>query len=166
MIGEVWAKTFDDSYEVSSLGRVRSVDRIVVYSDGRSYFYRGVIRKLSLSPNGYVQVNFSRRSRELVHRLVGVAFIPNPLNLPEINHKDGDKLNNKVNNLEWATSSFNKRHALETGLRKAGPRMSTEDIAKVRYYSKEGKSGVEIAKMFNISTATVSKIINHKGAFQ
>lgn len=81
-----------------------------------------IILKYDLShKQGYVQLRLTndsgQRKHVFVHRLVGLTFIPNPNNLPEINHKDGDKSNNHMSNLEWCDSKHNKKHALETGLR-------------------------------------------------
>ena len=96
---------YDGLYQVSSEGRIRR--------DGR-------IRKLSIDRGGYCNVSLSRHSvqRTLkVHRLVAVAFIPNPEGKKTVNHKDGNKKNNRVDNLEWATQSENIIHANKTGLR-------------------------------------------------
>lgn len=75
--------------------------------------------------NGYKQVFISvngKRYVRYIHRLVAECFIPNPDELPEINHKDGNKANNDATNLEWCTSSYNKRHAIQTGLKKPSER--------------------------------------------
>lgn len=93
-------------YEVSSNGRVRNIKR-------------KNILKQQVCPWGYKRVSLMgerRKHTTSVHRLVGGAFIPNPLNKPEINHIDGVKTNNNVNNLEWATGRENKIHAFATGL--------------------------------------------------
>lgn len=69
------------------------------------------------NPNGY-QVVTLNGEQLLVHRLVALHFLPNPYQHPQVNHKDGDKTNNHVSNLEWCSAEFNNQHALETGLRK------------------------------------------------
>lgn len=102
-----------EGYEVSNLGRVRSIDRWVKYSDGRLRLYKGRILKPVKRKDGYLQVNLSKDNRGkmfLVHRLVAMAFIPNPDNLPMINHKDENPGNNAASNLEWCDSSYNNSY--------------------------------------------------------
>ena len=96
---------FEKFYEVSNLGRVSN--------------YRKVMRPF-INNSGYEVVDLrvnGTRTKKLVHRLVAQAFIPNPNNKCEVNHIDGNKLNNSVDNLEWVTSSENKQHAINSGLK-------------------------------------------------
>lgn len=83
----------------------------LVYPDGRIWSIR---RKIFLSPfiskQGYYRVSLSNHKKYFVHRLVAETFIDNPDNLPQVNHKDENKLNNKVNNLEWCTYSYNNAY--------------------------------------------------------
>lgn len=109
---EIWkdVKDYEGLYEVSNLGNVRSLDRIVTRSDGRKCLWKGSILKGIKVRNGYLRISLSKSSKEkqvLIHRLVAQAFIPNPNNLPVINHKDEDKTNNHVENLEWCTRLYN-----------------------------------------------------------
>lgn len=113
-MNEIWKdiEGYEGIYQVSSLGRVRSLDRIVmVYRQGQHIRkIPGKMKKPHLSNIGYYSVNLSKDNRPkfmLVHRLVAAAFIPNPYNLPEVNHKDENKLNNMVENLEWCDSKYN-----------------------------------------------------------
>ena len=104
---EVW-KRIDGytNYEVSNLGRVRNSDT-------------NHLLHLQKRKSGYVKVNLCNKGNERtidVHRLVAKAFIPNPHNLPEVNHKHGVKDDNRASELEWCTGLYNKRHAIETGL--------------------------------------------------
>ena len=104
-------------YQVSNLGRIKSLDRIVNNGSGiwnrRGSILRPQKRKGYLSINLPAGEIFKTKS---IHRLVALAFIPNPLNLLEINHKDGIKENNHIDNLEWITSSENSKHAYKIGL--------------------------------------------------
>lgn len=86
------------------MGRVRSCDREIVFKDGRRRFYKGKLIRPVKTNSGYWQIRMKineRVKREYVHRLVAKTFIPNPDKLPEINHKDENRLNNRTDNLEW-----------------------------------------------------------------
>lgn len=104
---------YEGLYEVSNLGRVRSVDRYVK-SKGESYWLRkGKMLSPAKDKNGYLKVNLSCNGKNniiRVHRLVAQVFIHNPDNLPEINHKDEDKTNNRVDNLEWCDRKYNNNY--------------------------------------------------------
>ena len=110
---EVW-KTIDgfENYMVSNLGNVKSVERTVFNPKSRSGV--AVKKELQLKPNlnhkGYLVVklyNNNKSKSVAIHRLVAKAFIPNPDNLPQVNHKDENKTNNNVENLEWCTNDYN-----------------------------------------------------------
>ena len=99
------------------MGRVKSLDRESWRKDahgGKAKFrYKGKLLKQHKNKYGYLTVPLGRSHACMtVHRLVGLAFLPNPDNKPQINHKDGDKTNNKLENLEWATSQENQLHSI------------------------------------------------------
>lgn len=107
---EIWKsiKGFEGLYEISNIGNVRSVDRLVNNKSGKS-LKKGRQLKPHIS-NGYYGVILSKDNKTVkknIHRLVAEAFIPNPNNLPQINHKDEDKLNNIYTNLEWCDCKYN-----------------------------------------------------------
>ncbi len=108
---EIWKPVvgYEGLYEVSNLGRVRSVDRLVNHPSGSKSLRKSKL----LSPNmtrGYLCVHLSKNCKvtsQRVHRLVAEAFIPNPYNLPMINHKNEVKSDNSIDNLEWCDCNYN-----------------------------------------------------------
>ena len=104
---------YEGLYEVSNTGQVRSLDRYVKYSNGRIHLHKGKVLSLLKGEYGYIQVSlyYNRKMyKKYVHRLAAQAFLLNPDNLPEINHKDEDKTNNSVDNLEWCDRSYNNTY--------------------------------------------------------
>lgn len=105
-MNEIWKDIIDDFHQVSNYGRVRCLDHYTLDSIGRLQFRKGKIMKLKSDKDGYLTIALGETSYR-VHRLVAEAFIPNPYNLPQINHKDENKANNRVENLEWCTAKYN-----------------------------------------------------------
>lgn len=113
---EIWKdiKGFEGLYQISSLGRLKSLSRFINSNRNNQRRIKGCIIKQRVNPyNGYIQISLSKNhkyKRFYIHRLVASAFLGNPDNLPEVNHKDENKLNNCVENLEWCSSSYNKSY--------------------------------------------------------
>lgn len=117
---EVWKDVvgYEGQYQVSNYGRVKSLPRLAVRPQG-NYMTKERILKPQPVKGGYLAIRPRKdgiRLSKLIHVLVAEAFIPNPENKPEVNHKDLDKTNNHVDNLEWNTRSENMKHAYDNGV--------------------------------------------------
>lgn len=96
-------------YEASTLGNIRSVDRVVRKIDGILYTYKGHVLSKKINKQGREEVSIHNKTYQ-VHRLIAITFIDNPNNYPQVNHKDENPRNNKVDNLEWCTSVYNNTY--------------------------------------------------------
>ena len=124
----------------------------------------GRVLKPQLNGKGYLRVSISGKL-EFIHRLVAEKYIPNPNNLPQVNHKDGNKLNNKVENLEWSTNRDNRQHALANNLHVCGEKctwskLTEENVRFIR--ANKNVSAKELAKKFNVSVSTIKDVINNR----
>lgn len=133
---------------------------------GRDSSWR--LLKQKVNDRGYCEVRLQVNGKPRyfrVSRLVAAAFVPNPLNKPEVNHADGNKLNNASGNLEWVTRSENERHAFDAGL-KTGPRgewqhcckLSTNDVERIRLLLASGERVTALARAFGVHQTTISDI--------
>jgi len=129
--------------------------------------------KPQLSLNGYYKFSLRNKnngcSNVLLHRLIALAFIPNPYDLPQINHKDGNKLNNSLNNLEWCTPLYNVRHAYKNNLMKPaiGPalpqtKLLPKQVIEIKDLFNSKLSRKEIAHIFNVGTSTIDDIYHNR----
>lgn len=141
-------------YEVNHLGQVRNK-------------HTGKVLK-PYTCGGYHSVDIGHRDVTVyVHRLVAEAFLPIVDGCNEVNHKDGNKHNNMLDNLEWSNRVANLKHAVEHGLQPVGehhPRakLSDEDVASIRRLKKQGKPAKEIATKYNITARYVHILINNR----
>jgi hypothetical protein len=168
--GEVWRPVADyaGAYEVSDLGRVRSVARAFVDARGRTHRRPGRVLRLGRHKDGYAMVDLSRGGAKrclLVHRLVAGAFLPNPEQKAEVNHRDGNKTNNRLGNLEWATRPENMRHAFAAGLYSRGKgsdalnaKLTEGDIPTIRARLAAGHSQRSVARDYGVSKHTIYSI--------
>jgi len=143
---------FDGKYDVTQSGDVFSNvgKRKKMVGKTTAHGYHMVVLTVS-----------GKKLYKVVHRLVAKAFIPNPDELPEVNHKDGNKLNNHYLNLEWCNSSYNQIHARDNGLQRYKLNMDTAN--KIRALYKEGKhSQTSLGAMFGIKKTQVGYIIHNK----
>lgn len=119
-------------------------------------------RKVKPQPNGkgYLRVHIAGKMH-FVHRLVAEKYIPNPDNKPQVNHKDGNKLNNCVDNLEWVTNKENRAHAIENGLHATGeqcPRAKLTQKAVDFIREHREYNSKELSEMFGVSQSHINQI--------
>lgn len=163
---EVWKdiEGYEGFYQVSNFGRVKSLEK--EFKAGRSYGLRMMkerILKHGTNSGGYQVVVFSKDEKKRsfsVHRIVAETFIPNPECKKEVNHIDGNKTNNHVDNLEWSTRSENILHAYKMNLQDA-PKKKIDQFDKVGKFIKSYNSLTEASKELNICLKTISN--NLKG---
>ena len=117
-MNEIWKEIpgYEGYFEVSNLGNFRSMDRMVKYKNGGLRKYPGKPLKVEQMQDGYQRIVLMKESikkRYMCHRLVALTFIENPNDLPQVNHKDGVRNNNTVDNLEWCNELQNAQHAIK-----------------------------------------------------
>lgn len=169
---ELWKdiEGYKGFYQISNLGKVRSMNRIIVRSDGLKMNFKGKSLSEATDSIGYSFVVLSSNLTSksfMVHRLVASSFVDNPDSLPEVNHKNGIKTDNRVENLEWTTHSQNVKHAYETGLliSKKGidhhlSKLNDNQVIKIRALYKSGEySQRELAKRFGVTQTLISQIV-------
>lgn len=154
---EIWKDiiNYEGLYQISNLGNVKSVKK-------------SKLMKVDLHQDGYNRLWLSKENKSkgfLLHRLIAIHFIPNPNNLPEVNHKDADKLNNSIDNLEWCTHSENMAHANSMGLISTAEMIKTLkkynslDRDKATKLINSGKSFREVERITGISAKTIKTMI-------
>jgi len=148
------------NYKISKCGKVMSL------------FKNRVLSSSIMKGNGYLASPLSKDGKSLsrlIHRLLAITFIPNPENKPCVNHIDGNKLNNSLDNLEWCTYYENNRHALDTGLRPTTKgtqtwtcKLKEEDVLEIRRLYESGIKRRFLAKQFLVSRDNISSIVSRE----
>lgn len=175
---EIWlpCPDFEDHYEVSNLGRLKSKSVFIPHEGTWNQDMGGYIKKVKIHNQqvnryGYLHAKlckYGKCNHRTVHRLVAKVFIPNPNNLTQVNHIDGNKMNNRVDNLEWVSPSGNIKHAYETGLMNSDhlkgskhhkTKLTEQDVLDIRESNLKPK---DLSKKYNISYSTVIDILNRK----
>lgn len=184
---EIWIDVvgYENIYQISNYGRVRSIDRYIEQSHSDGYIYKRFIKGKLLSlnrtnGNGYHVVQLSNgynnkpKGNEYIHILVAKHFIPNPENKPTVNHIDGNKSNNKIDNLEWATQLEQMKHAYRLGLNiPPTPNLKGSELHNAKLNEKQAMeiytlahsnnyTQKQIAKRYGVSRRTVGGIKNKK----
>jgi DNA-binding CsgD family transcriptional regulator len=170
MIEEKWktVKGQEDKYQVSSLGRVRSLEREFVYTHNNRLVKR-LLRGKILTPrnkaNGYLAVMFGMKQKDrYIASLVLETFVGKRPQGYQIHHKNGDKTDNSVKNLGYVTISENIRHAIDSGLNKGNKGkkwhvLSEKEVSKIKRTHKGGMTNNKIAEIIGVSPITVGRVL-------
>lgn len=162
---EVWkpAKGYEEFLEVSTFGNARRKPHSFIKSNGRRCTVLACNLKLCATRTGYLLVNAKGGKCEQIHRLVALTFIPNPNNLPEVNHKDEDKTNNKVSNLEWCTHQYNSSYGNRN--RKISKTLSCTQPSKRKIKNNNGdvfNSIADAARCVNSAAGNIVKCLKQQ----
>jgi hypothetical protein len=131
---------------------------LVIQKNGRIFYNNK--EKLPWEHSRGYRVIWWEGKNQFVHRLVAQAHIPNPEDKPQINHKNGNKSDNRVSNLEWCTPKENYKHAVKTGLRQVERKLSDKQVKRIRNTYKKGEYGYKtLAQEYNVSKTTIIHII-------
>lgn len=152
---------YEGAYLISSRGRVKSLKR---KGKTKNIILKTATSKGKKRKEGYHTVALSMggiSSTHFIHRIVAKVFLKKPKGIWQINHKDGNKLNNSVENLEWCTCKKNILHATKSGLRYA--KLTSDKVEEIKNkYSKGNQSQGAIAKEYGVNQSVISRIINKR----
>ena len=154
-------KGYEDSYQISDSGRIFTKRRPI---ENQIYYGNELVPQLT--SDGYLKVTLSKNCKSkkyYLHRLVAIQFLDNLDNLPQVNHIDGNKLNNSITNLEWCTKQENQNHAIRTGLMQRGQERPSSKLTEQQVLEIYKLKGVlkaqDIADMYKVSKNTINCIL-------
>lgn len=154
-------KGYEDSYQISDYGRIFTKRRLI---GNQIYYGKELIPQLT--KDGYLKVTLCKNGickKYYLHRLVATNFLENLNNLSQVNHKDGNKLNNKIDNLEWCSKQDNQKHAVKEGLMQHGqdrPSSKLTESQVLEIYKLKGVlKAQDIANIYNVSKNTICCIL-------
>jgi hypothetical protein len=167
---EIWKdiRGFEGYYQISNHGRVRSLDRIIP-TKKFNIKRKGEVMSTSLNTKGYPHIRLCKNGKRetfRVHRLVAQTFLPNPNNDEIVNHKDSNKTNNNLDNLEWCSEMDNRQHARkifnDTAYGEACnlSKLTEQQVREIRANGKNGRTNEQIAKLYNVSHETIRNVLN------
>lgn len=158
---EIWRdiEGFEGLYQVSDLGRVKSLERNIVKGRGGLYKIEEKILKSSKDKNGYLKVHLYKEGKQktyLVHRLVASTFLDNPDSLPEVNHKDENPQNNCVENLEYCNSKYNSNYGSRNERVVKSLSKPILQFAKDGKFIKKWDSATQVERELNLNQSHIS----------
>lgn len=169
---EIWKdiEGYEGCYQVSNLGRIKSLSRKVKVQNNHTRTTKEKIISPIIQATGYSVICLGQHNPKLIHRLVAIAFIPNFDNKRTVNHINGIKTDNRLENLEWATYSENMVHAFENSLNTSikgesrwNSKLTEDDVCQIlQLNSMYGLKQKMIAKEYGISTGMVNVIFKRK----
>lgn len=165
---EIWKPVigYEGIYEISNAGQVKSLSR----TDKRGHKRNEKFLRPALNARGYLFVSFYDNVSKVIHRLVAESFLSNDFNKEEVNHKNGNKTDNRLENLEWVTHSENLKHACETGLKSIpkgektyNAKLTNKEADEIRSLYRTGNwTHKKLSLHFGVSKSVVQKILNNK----
>jgi hypothetical protein len=160
-------KGFEGLYAITEDGRVWSYPR-KENNKRRIFYLHGRFRKPQVNTAGYFHVALIKNGRTkvaLLHRLIAAAFIPNPKRLREVNHKNGKKRDNRIQNLEWCNHRQNCRHASEAGLMPRGTqnskaKLTDANVIEIRFLFSQGNTNcTHLGQKFGVTASAVRRLV-------
>lgn len=165
--GEIWlpVKEYEGLYEVSNKGRIKVLERQTNVRYGTSIRKEKLIKPSLNKVVNYLYIGLHKNGKytnSRIHRLVAEAFIPNPENKKEVNHINGDKLNNSVENLEWNTPLENTRNAFKNGHNSKRIKLNFKKIKEIKELSEKGMKNSEIAKIYGVQRKSIWRVVTNQ----